>query len=122
LWERYLHRLLGLPHEDSEAAPGGDEEDAASVPSTRSAERGGRRFRPADRDDQAAAGDADARKAFDQMRDEHRLARRRAVLGQSALIAAGEEPEAKFERFVGGNRPRNRRRWSPRNAGGCSPA
>jgi DNA-directed RNA polymerase specialized sigma24 family protein len=106
LWERYFHRLVGLartklPEGRRRAA---DEEDV-TVSAFDSFCRGaaaGRFPQLADRDDLwRLLVTLTARKAFDQVRDEHRLKRGGgAVLGQSALKAAGADADSGFERFV----------------------
>jgi DNA-directed RNA polymerase specialized sigma24 family protein len=107
LWERYLHLLVGLartklPEGRRRAA---DEEDVAlsAFDSFCRGAEAGRFPRLDDRDDLwRLLVTLTARKAFDQVRDEHRLKRGGgAVLGQSALHTAGAEVEPAFERFVG---------------------
>ncbi|MCI0639534.1 MAG: ECF-type sigma factor [Gemmataceae bacterium] len=106
LWERYFHRLVGLartklPDSRRRAA---DEEDVAlsAFDSFCRGAEAGRFPQLADRDDLwRLLFTLTARKAFDQMRDENRLKRGGgAVLGQSALKAAGAEDESPFEWFV----------------------
>jgi DNA-directed RNA polymerase specialized sigma24 family protein len=106
LWQRYFRRLVGLAR--TKLADGrrraADEEDVAlSAFDTfcRGAEAG--RFpRLSDRDDLwRLLVTLTARKAFDDMRDEHRLKRGGgAVLGQSAFETAGEALDSGFEWFV----------------------
>jgi DNA-directed RNA polymerase specialized sigma24 family protein len=107
LWERYFHRLVGLartklPDGRRRAA---DEEDVtlSAFDSFCRGAAAGRFPQLADRDDLwRLLVTLTARKAFDQVRDEHRLKRGGgAVLGQSALNAAGGGGDAEFERFVG---------------------
>jgi DNA-directed RNA polymerase specialized sigma24 family protein len=107
LWERYFHRLVGLartrlPKGHRRAA---DEEDVAlsAFDSFCRGAEANRFPQLADRDDLwRLLITLTARKAFDQVRDEHRLKRGGgAVLGQSALRASAAEAEAEFERFAG---------------------
>jgi DNA-directed RNA polymerase specialized sigma24 family protein len=107
LWERYLHRLVGLartklPEGRRRAA---DEEDVAlsAFDSFCRGAEAGHFPRLDDRGDLwRLLVTLTARKAFDQVRDQHRLKRGGgAVLGQSALCAPGAEVEPAFERFVG---------------------
>jgi DNA-directed RNA polymerase specialized sigma24 family protein len=107
LWERYFHRLVGLaraklPDGRRRAA---DEEDVvlSAFDSFYRGAEAGRFPQLADRDDLwRLLVTLTARKAFDQVRDEHRLKRGGgAVLGQSALVAAGADGGAEFEWFVG---------------------
>lgn len=107
LWERYLHRLVGLartklPQGGRRAA---DEEDVAlsAFDSFCRGAEAGRFPRLDDRDDLwRLLVTLTARKAFDQVRDERRLKRGGgAVLGQSAVHAAGDDVGLAFERFVG---------------------
>src|SRR5215213_1999197 len=107
LWERYFQRLVGLartklPGSRRRAA---DEEDVAlgAFDSFCRGAEANRFPQLADRDDLwRLLMTLTARKAFDQVRDEHRLKRGGgAVLGQSALRAGGADDEAEFERFVG---------------------
>ncbi len=104
LWERYFHRLVGLartklPEGGRRAA---DEEDVAlsAFDSFYRGAEAGRFPQLADRDDLwRMLVTLTARKAFDQVRDEQRLKRGGGdVLGQSALMAAGDSA---FEWFVG---------------------
>src|SRR5688572_28818917 len=107
LWERYFNRLVGLAR--TKLADGrrraADEEDVSlsAFNSFCQGAAAGRFPQLADRDDLwRLLVTLTARKAFDQMRDEHRLKRGGgAVLGQSALTAGGADAEAEFERFVG---------------------
>jgi DNA-directed RNA polymerase specialized sigma24 family protein len=107
LWERYFDRLVGLAK--AKLADGrrraADEEDV-SLSAFDSFCRGaaaGRFPKLADRDDLwRLLVMLTARKAFDQMRDEHRLKRGGGtVVGQSAFSAPDSDDEAAFERFVG---------------------
>lgn len=107
LWERYFHRLVGLarkklPDGRRRAA---DEEDVAlsAFDSFCRSAQAGRFPQLADRDDLwRLLVTLTARKAFDLMRDEHRLKRGGgAVVGQSALRGAGDQRNAEFEWFVG---------------------
>jgi DNA-directed RNA polymerase specialized sigma24 family protein len=107
LWERYFHRLVGLartklPEGRRRAA---DEEDVtlSAFDSFCRGAAAGRFPQLADRDDLwRLLVTLTARKAFDQVRDEHRLKRGGgAVFGQSALKAGGGEAESEFEWFVG---------------------
>jgi DNA-directed RNA polymerase specialized sigma24 family protein len=107
LWERYFLRLVGLartklPEGRRRAA---DEEDVAlsAFDSFCRGAEAGRFPQLADRDDLwRLLVTLTARKAFDQVRDEHRLKRGGGgVLGQSALGTAGADSTAEFERFAG---------------------
>jgi DNA-directed RNA polymerase specialized sigma24 family protein len=106
LWERYFHRLVGLartklPDGRRRAA---DEEDVAlsAFNSFCKGVEAGRFPQLMDRDDLwRLLITLTARKAFDQVRDENRLKRGGgAVLGHSALNAAGNDGDSEFERFV----------------------
>ena len=107
LWERYFHRLVGLAR--TKLAEGrrraADEEDVA-LSAFDSFCRGvdaGRFPQLSDRDDLwRLLVTLTARKAFDQMRDEHRLKRGGgAVLGQSALNTGDADDDAEFAAFAG---------------------
>src|SRR5262245_36236750 len=107
LWERYFHRLVGLARK--KLADGqrraADEEDAAlsAFDSFCRGAEAGRFPQLDDRDDLwRLLVTLTARKAFDQMRDEHRLKRGGgAVLGQSALQGDPESSDADFASFAG---------------------
>jgi DNA-directed RNA polymerase specialized sigma24 family protein len=107
LWERYFHRLVGLAR--TKLADGrrraADEEDAAlsAFDSFCRGAEAGRFPRLDDRDDLwRLLVSLTARKAFDQMRDEHRLKRGGgAVLGQSALKGDAGSADADFASFAG---------------------
>ena len=107
LWQRYFARLVGLARLRLEGTPrrAADEEDVAlsAFNSFCDGVQKGRFPRLDDRDDLwRLLVTLTARKAFDQVRDEHRLKRGGgAVLGQSALKAAGGDAGSEFERFVG---------------------
>jgi DNA-directed RNA polymerase specialized sigma24 family protein len=104
LWERYFHRLVGLaraklPEGRRRAA---DEEDVAlsAFDSFCRGAEAGRFPRLSDRNDLwRLLFTLTARKAFDQMRDEHRL-KRGGVLSQSAITTAGADATEEFEWFV----------------------
>jgi DNA-directed RNA polymerase specialized sigma24 family protein len=107
LWERYFDRLVGLAR--TKLADGrrraSDEEDVSlsAFNSFCQGAAAGRFPRLADRDDLwRLLVTLTARKAFDQMRDEHRLKRGGgAVLGQSALQDGGMDDRDALEQFVG---------------------
>lgn len=107
LWERYFNRLVGLAR--TKLAEGrrraADEEDV-SLSAFDSFCRGaaaGRFPQLADRDDLwRLLVTLTARKAFDQMRDEHRLKRGGgSVVGQSAVQPIGVNEDVALEQFVG---------------------
>lgn len=107
LWERYFHRLVALarsklPGVHRRAA---DEEDVAlsAFDSFCRGAEAGRFPQLADRDDLwRVLFTLTARRAFDQLRDEHRLKRGGgAVLGQSALANDESDAGGEFEWFVG---------------------
>jgi DNA-directed RNA polymerase specialized sigma24 family protein len=107
LWERYFHRLAGLARTKLEGRPrlGADEEDvalSAFASFCRGAEAG--RFpQLADRDDLwRLLFTLTERKAQNLVRDERRQKRGGgAVLGESALVRAGDSSPAGLEQVSG---------------------